>query len=40
MKEIPLTKGFVALVDDELFEGLSIFHWSIGGNPVAESVEG
>jgi len=27
MKQIPLTKGHVALVDDEDFEALSRFHW-------------
>ena len=27
MKEIPLTKGYVALVDDEDYEGVSRFKW-------------
>lgn len=32
MKEIPLTKGYVALVDDEDFERLSQFkYWANGG---------
>ncbi len=29
MKTIELSKGFVALVDDELFDDLSIFKWSV-----------
>jgi len=32
MKEIPLTKGLVALVDDEDFEALSRFKWHVGGS--------
>lgn len=33
MKEIPLTQGMVALVDDEDFERLSACKWFVGGLP-------
>lgn len=29
MKHIPLTKGFIAIVDDEDFESLSKFKWRV-----------
>ena len=32
MREIPLTQGKVALVDDETHEYLSQFHWSVDGS--------
>lgn len=31
MKEIPLTKGKVSLIDDEDFEKVSKFHWAFDG---------
>lgn len=33
MKEIPLTRGYVAIVDDEDFEHLSQFKWYASGKP-------
>lgn len=35
MKEIPLTKGFVAIVDDEYFEELSKFSWCVDSRGYA-----
>ena len=29
MKEIPLSRGYVALVDDDDFERVSAFKWSV-----------
>lgn len=35
MKEIPLTQGYVALVDDEDYERLSMFPWHISSRGYA-----
>lgn len=40
MKEIKLTKGRVAIVDDDQFENLNFYHWILGhvsgsGKPFA-----
>ena len=37
MKEIPLTQGQVALVDDEDFERVNAFKWHASWNPRAQS---
>ena len=35
-REIPLTKGRVTLVDDDLYPVLSRFHWSVDGSGYAQ----
>jgi hypothetical protein len=32
MKEIPLTQGKIALIDDDMFDRVSYFSWCIGFN--------
>src|SRR3990167_5692086 len=40
MKEIPLTKGKIALVDDEDFEWLSVYSWQFHNKGYANRIEG
>ena len=37
MREIPLTKGFVALVDDQDYESLNKYSWQVTAEEAARA---